>query len=43
MDSDEFAKLHRQFKKVTTKDVLEERKQILGFLDELKEDLITQK
>ena len=43
MDSDEFAKLHRQFCKKTVKDVEDERKQIFSFLDELKEDCLAQK
>lgn len=43
MDTDEFAKMHRQFTKQTTKDVEDERKKIFDILDELKEDMLAHK
>lgn len=40
METDEFGKLHRELCKKTRKDIERERSHILGFLDELKEDMV---
>lgn len=43
METDEFGKLHRELCKKTKKDVEDERKQILSYLDELKADMLDHK
>lgn len=43
METDEFGKLHRELCKKTRKDIESERSSILGFLDELRADMVSQK